>query len=141
MSACGTRLRQAILSIRSTPRTFITKRIIYIISPFRSLYKTIRVVRIEIFYIHQQYIRTLSLTFISPPQSPIDHFSNMSQSVPKTVKQWNVTGQDGFESLKLTEHDVPELDHNQVLVKSMSSHIPSASSVSSLTILQSRVLR
>lgn len=72
--------------------------------------------------------------------SPID-FSNMSQSVPKTVKQWNVTGQDGFQSLKLSEQHVPELDHNQVLVKSMSSYIPSVSSVSSLTILQSRVLR
>ncbi|CAM1505184.1 Fc.00g108210.m01.CDS01 [Cosmosporella sp. VM-42] len=41
----------------------------------------------------------------------------MSQSIPQTVKQWNVVGKDGFDSLKLTEQPLPELGDNQVLVK------------------------
>lgn len=42
----------------------------------------------------------------------------MSQSIPKTVKQWNVASQDGFGGLKLSEQPVPELGDGQVLVKS-----------------------
>lgn len=42
----------------------------------------------------------------------------MAQSIPKTVKQWNVAGKDGFESLKFSEQPVPELGDSQVLVKS-----------------------
>jgi len=41
----------------------------------------------------------------------------MTQSIPKTTKQWNVTGTDGFGSLKLSEQSVPELGDSQVLVK------------------------
>lgn len=44
----------------------------------------------------------------------------MAQSIPKTTKQWNIIGQDGFDSLKYTEQPVPELGDNQVLVKSKS---------------------
>jgi hypothetical protein len=42
----------------------------------------------------------------------------MAQSIPKTTKQWNIIGQDGFDSLKYTEQPVPKLGDNQVLVKS-----------------------
>lgn len=42
----------------------------------------------------------------------------MAQSIPKSTKQWNVIGQDGFDSLKYTEQPVPELGDSQVLVKS-----------------------
>lgn len=42
----------------------------------------------------------------------------MAQSIPKTAKQWNVTGTTGFDDLKLSEQAVPELGDNQVLVKS-----------------------
>lgn len=42
----------------------------------------------------------------------------MAQSIPKTTKQWNITGLDGFDSLKYTEQPVPDLGDNQVLVKS-----------------------
>ena len=41
----------------------------------------------------------------------------MSQSIPKTVKQWNVVGKDGFDSLKLSEQPLADLGDNQVLVK------------------------
>lgn len=46
------------------------------------------------------------------------------QEIPKTVKQWNVTGKDGFESLKFSEQPVPELGDSQVLVKSKSTVLP-----------------
>ena len=45
----------------------------------------------------------------------------MAQSLPKTTRQWNVIGFDGFESLKLSEQPVPQLGDSQVLVKSRSS--------------------
>jgi hypothetical protein len=48
----------------------------------------------------------------------------MAQSIPKTTKQWNIIGQDGFDSLKYTEQPVPELGDNQVLVKSKSPTFP-----------------
>ncbi|WYZ39754.1 hypothetical protein EsH8_IV_000095 [Colletotrichum jinshuiense] len=41
----------------------------------------------------------------------------MAQAIPKTVKQWSVIGQDGFDSLKFTEQEVPEIGDNQALVK------------------------
>jgi NADPH:quinone reductase-like Zn-dependent oxidoreductase len=41
----------------------------------------------------------------------------MSQQVPKTTKQWNVTALDGFDSLKLSEQPVPECGDSQVVVK------------------------
>ncbi|KAI1103591.1 NAD(P)-binding protein [Jackrogersella minutella] len=41
----------------------------------------------------------------------------MTQSIPKTTKQWNVTGEDGTDSLKFTEQAVPEFGDSQVLVK------------------------
>ena len=44
----------------------------------------------------------------------------MAQSLPKTSKQWNVIGSDGFESLKLSEQPIPQLGDSQVLVKSRS---------------------
>lgn len=45
----------------------------------------------------------------------------MAQSVPKTTKQWNIIGLDGFDSLAYSEQPVPELGDNQVMVKSTSS--------------------
>lgn len=42
----------------------------------------------------------------------------MDASEPKTTWQWNVTGQEGMESLKYTEQDIPPLGDNEVLVKS-----------------------
>ncbi|KZZ95836.1 alcohol dehydrogenase [Moelleriella libera RCEF 2490] len=44
----------------------------------------------------------------------------MAQDTPKTTKQWNVSSHDGsqgFDALKYTEQDVPELGHSEVLVK------------------------
>ncbi|XDG08382.1 hypothetical protein ABKA04_007997 [Annulohypoxylon sp. FPYF3050] len=41
----------------------------------------------------------------------------MAQSVPQTVKQWNVIGKDGIDSLQLSEQPVPQLGDSQVLVK------------------------
>ncbi|KAI1413273.1 zinc-binding dehydrogenase [Hypoxylon sp. FL1857] len=41
----------------------------------------------------------------------------MAQSIPKTTKQWNVTGQNGVESLEFTEQSVSQLGDTQVLVK------------------------
>jgi hypothetical protein len=41
----------------------------------------------------------------------------MAQTIPHTTKQWNVTGQDGFDSLQYTEQPVPQLGDNQILVK------------------------
>ncbi|KAI1209178.1 NAD(P)-binding protein [Annulohypoxylon truncatum] len=41
----------------------------------------------------------------------------MAQSIPQTVKQWNVTGQNGPDSLQLSEQPVPQLGDSQVLVK------------------------
>ncbi|KAL1956440.1 hypothetical protein VTO42DRAFT_7327 [Malbranchea cinnamomea] len=41
----------------------------------------------------------------------------MAESIPKTTKQWNVVGYNGFDSLKFSEQPVPELGDNQVLVK------------------------
>jgi len=42
----------------------------------------------------------------------------MAQDIPKTTKQWHVTGTDGFDSLKLTEVPTQEVGDGQVLVKS-----------------------
>ena len=42
----------------------------------------------------------------------------MAETLPKTVKQWNVTGFNGFKSLTLSEQPVPEIGDTQVLVKS-----------------------
>ncbi|KAI1392705.1 zinc-binding dehydrogenase [Hypoxylon trugodes] len=41
----------------------------------------------------------------------------MAQSIPKTTKTWNVIGQEGIESLKLSEQPIPELGDGEVLVK------------------------
>jgi len=41
----------------------------------------------------------------------------MAQDIPKTTKQWHVTGTDGFDSLKLTEVPTQEVGDGQVLVK------------------------
>ncbi|KAI1459479.1 NAD(P)-binding protein [Annulohypoxylon moriforme] len=41
----------------------------------------------------------------------------MAESIPKTAKQWNVVGENGIDSLKLSEQPVPELRDSQVLVK------------------------
>ncbi|OJD20978.1 hypothetical protein ACJ73_07683 [Blastomyces percursus] len=41
----------------------------------------------------------------------------MAQLIPKLTKQWSLTGQNGFGSLKFTEELVPELEDHQVLVK------------------------
>ncbi|KAF9878021.1 putative alcohol dehydrogenase [Colletotrichum karsti] len=41
----------------------------------------------------------------------------MPQSLPKTTKQWNVVGRDGFKSLQLTEEPLSELGDSEVLVK------------------------
>lgn len=41
-----------------------------------------------------------------------------SGTIPKTTKQWKVTGYDGLESLQFMEEPVPELGDDQVLVKS-----------------------
>ncbi|EXL65544.1 alcohol dehydrogenase [Fusarium oxysporum f. sp. conglutinans race 2 54008] len=41
----------------------------------------------------------------------------MSQSIPRTVKQWKITGKNGFDSLEFCEEAVPALGDNQVLVK------------------------
>jgi hypothetical protein len=42
----------------------------------------------------------------------------MTQTIPKTAKQWNVIGNDGFDSLKYSEKAIPEVGDSQVLVKS-----------------------
>jgi NADPH-dependent curcumin reductase CurA len=42
----------------------------------------------------------------------------MAQDIPKTTKQWKVTGTSGFDDLKLSEDPVPELGDGQVLVRS-----------------------
>ena len=44
----------------------------------------------------------------------------MANSLPKTAKQWNVTGFNGVDSLKFSEQPVPELGDTQVLVQSKS---------------------
>ncbi|KAI2472598.1 zinc-binding dehydrogenase [Annulohypoxylon bovei var. microspora] len=44
------------------------------------------------------------------------HFT-MALSIPKTIKQWNVIGNDGSASLKLPEQPVPQFGDSQVLVK------------------------
>ncbi|KAE8443644.1 hypothetical protein EG329_001502 [Mollisiaceae sp. DMI_Dod_QoI] len=41
----------------------------------------------------------------------------MTQSIPKTTRQWSVTGQDGFDSLQYMEQPVAQLGDNQVLIK------------------------
>ncbi|KAI1136098.1 zinc-containing alcohol dehydrogenase [Hypoxylon sp. FL0543] len=41
----------------------------------------------------------------------------MAQSIPKTSRQWNITGSDGLETLKLTEKPVPQLGDTEVLVQ------------------------
>lgn len=46
---------------------------------------------------------------------------SMAQDIPKTVKQWTVTGTTGFDALSLSELPVPELGDGQVLVKRMST--------------------
>ena len=43
---------------------------------------------------------------------------NMAQNIPKTTKQWHVTGTDGFDSLKLAEVPTQQVGDGQVLVKS-----------------------
>ena len=45
----------------------------------------------------------------------------MAQNVPKTTKQWTVTGTSGFDALKFSEAPIPELGDAQVLVKRMST--------------------
>lgn len=42
----------------------------------------------------------------------------MAEEIPKTSKQWRVTGYDGFDALKFMEEEVPILSDNYVLVKS-----------------------
>lgn len=42
----------------------------------------------------------------------------MAQPLPKTAKQWNVTGSEGPESLVFSEQPVPEIGDTQVWVKS-----------------------
>ncbi|PGH01998.1 hypothetical protein GX51_04930 [Blastomyces parvus] len=41
----------------------------------------------------------------------------MAQQIPKTAKQWILTSQNGFGSLKFTEEPVPQLEDHEVLVK------------------------
>ncbi|PGH23219.1 hypothetical protein AJ80_02635 [Polytolypa hystricis UAMH7299] len=41
----------------------------------------------------------------------------MAQSIPRTTKQWTVSGEDGFDSLRYSEQPVPELGDNQVLYR------------------------
>lgn len=41
----------------------------------------------------------------------------MSQSLPKTTKQWNVVDEGGLASLRFSEQPVPDLGDNEVLVK------------------------
>lgn len=45
----------------------------------------------------------------------------MAEEIPKTSKQWRVTGYDGFDALKFMEEEVPILSDNYVLVKSKPS--------------------
>lgn len=42
----------------------------------------------------------------------------MAQDIPKTTKQWHVTGNEGFDSLKFDEVPTQEVGDGQVLVKS-----------------------
>lgn len=37
--------------------------------------------------------------------------------IPKTVKQWTITGTTGFDCMKVSEQPVPALGDKQVLVK------------------------
>ncbi|KAK2034128.1 zinc-binding dehydrogenase [Colletotrichum zoysiae] len=41
----------------------------------------------------------------------------MASSIPSTVKQWNVVGQEGFQSLRFSEQALPEFGDSQVLVR------------------------
>ncbi|KAI0837206.1 zinc-containing alcohol dehydrogenase [Hypoxylon sp. FL0890] len=41
----------------------------------------------------------------------------MAQSIPKTTRQWNISGTYGLETLKFTEQPVPQLGDTEVLVK------------------------
>ena len=43
----------------------------------------------------------------------------MTQQVPLTTKQWNVSGTSGFDALKFSEQPVPQLGDSEVLVKCM----------------------
>lgn len=46
----------------------------------------------------------------------------MTHEIPKTTKQWNVSshdGSEGFDALKFSEQEIPELGHSEVLVKRM----------------------
>lgn len=45
----------------------------------------------------------------------------MAEDIPKTSKQWRVTGYNGFDALKFTEEEIPILADNYVLVKSKPS--------------------
>lgn len=68
------------------------------------------------------YSVNLSKLYGLLPLSQSQRHSNrilaMSQSIPKTTKQWRVVGHNGFDSLEYSEQPVPELGDNQVLVKS-----------------------
>ena len=41
----------------------------------------------------------------------------MAAEIPKTIKQWNVTGKSFVDSLEFSEQPVPEIGDTQVLVK------------------------
>ncbi|GKT49797.1 zinc-type alcohol dehydrogenase-like protein [Colletotrichum spaethianum] len=41
----------------------------------------------------------------------------MAPSIPSSIKQWNVVGQEGFQSLEFSERELPEIGDSQVLVK------------------------
>ncbi|KAH6880632.1 putative alcohol dehydrogenase [Thelonectria olida] len=41
----------------------------------------------------------------------------MTQAIPQIIKQWNLIGYNGFDSLELSERAAPEVGDNQVLVK------------------------
>jgi hypothetical protein len=42
----------------------------------------------------------------------------MAGPLPRTTKQWTVTGKDGFDSLKYLVQPLPDFGDNEVLVKS-----------------------
>ncbi|KAK1597104.1 zinc-binding dehydrogenase [Colletotrichum navitas] len=41
----------------------------------------------------------------------------MASPIPSAIKQWNVVGQDGFQSLRFSEQTLPEFGDSQVLVR------------------------
>jgi NADPH:quinone reductase-like Zn-dependent oxidoreductase len=53
----------------------------------------------------------------------------MAHNIPKTTKQWSVTGTSGFDDLKFSETPVPQVGDNQCLVRIEAASLNVGSSI------------